>query len=218
MKKPLILPDSPHLQDREADGRLHAPSAERNLAPIKEVLADLLPQGGDVLELASGTGQHIADFAATWPDLTWHPSDIVEERLVSIQAWREKVQLPNLQEVREFDAVTGWGALKGRYDFIYVVNLLHLIPDAAAASVLAGMAQALNPGGRMMVYGPFRDAGAFRSEGDAKFHASLTRQDASIGYKDAQWVREQMADAGLTDVSELLMPANNLILHAQRGA
>jgi len=214
MKKPLILPDSSHLKDQMGDGRLHAPSAARNQEPIAEVLAQILPERGDVLELASGTGQHICAFAARWPDLTWQPSDVEDDRLNSIRAWGREAGLANLRDVIRLDAVSGWGTLAQGYDLIYVVNLLHLISDDQAAAVLAGMAGALNPGGRVMIYGPFSDNGNFRSEGDASFHASLHSQDPTIGYKDSQWVRKQLENAGAQAISEVLMPASNLIIHS----
>lgn len=214
MKKPLILPDSPHLKDQTGDGRLHAPSAARNQEPIAEVLAQILPARGDVLELASGTGQHICAFAARWPDLTWQPSDVEDERLDSIRAWGREAELANLREAILLDAVGGWDALGKTYDFIYVVNLLHLISEDQAAAVLSGMAGGLNPGGQVMIYGPFSDNGAFRSEGDATFDASLRSQDPEIGYKDSQWVLSRLKVAGLKDLSERQMPASNLILHA----
>ncbi len=217
MKKPLILPDSSHLKDQMSDGRLHAPSAARNQEPIAEVLAQILPERGDVLELASGTGQHICAFAARWPDLTWQPSDVEDERLNSIRAWGRAAGLENLRDVIRLDAVSGWATLSQSYDFIYVVNLLHLISDDQAAAVLVGMAGALNPGGRVMIYGPFSDNGNFRSEGDASFHASLCNQDAAIGYKDSQWVLSKLKGADLCDLSERQMPANNLILQAMKS-
>jgi len=215
MKKPLVMPDSPYLKDRGSDGRLHAPSAERNLDPIKDVLAKILPVKGDVLELASGTGQHIVAFAAQWPGLNWQPSDVDAERLSSVQAWAGQLNLPNLRKVQRLDAVSGWADHSQKYDFIYVVNLLHLISSSDAACVVSGMANALNPGGQVMVYGPFLDRGQFRSEGDATFHANLISQDPEIGYKDADWVQDQFELAGLENAKGIKMPANNLILHAR---
>ena len=66
---------------------LHSPAAERNRQPILEVLRTLLPATGRALEVASGTGQHVAWFAAALPGWTWQPSDAQAEHFDSIRAW-----------------------------------------------------------------------------------------------------------------------------------
>jgi hypothetical protein len=43
-----------------AEVPLTAPAAERNKGPILTVLKGVLPASGLVLEIASGTGQHVA--------------------------------------------------------------------------------------------------------------------------------------------------------------
>ena len=52
-----------------------SPAAERNKDVILSVLRDVLPRSGDVLEIASGTGQHVLHFAQALPDLHWLPSE-----------------------------------------------------------------------------------------------------------------------------------------------
>ncbi len=67
--------------------RQHSPAAERNKQPILEVLKQLLPATsakGLALEIASGTGQHGAHFAAGLPDWTWQPSDPNAQALASV--------------------------------------------------------------------------------------------------------------------------------------
>lgn len=210
----LQLPDSG--ADISLDGRRHAPSAARNAGPILEVLRAEVPLQGRVLELASGSGQHAAEFAAALPGLDWQPSDLNPENLTSIEAWRAHAGCPNLRPAIVLDAgAPGWGAACGGQHVVLVVNLLHLIPEPAAEAVLQGMAQALLPGGKALIYGPFLRDGRTTSEGDAVFHASLRAQDARLGYKDLDWAVARLAAAGLA-VRVLAMPANNLMIIGQR--
>ena len=73
----------------EPDGRLDAPAFHRNHQAIWAVLRRFLAgKSGDVLEAGSGTGQHVVHFARNYPDITWWPSDLNEQHLKSIEAWR----------------------------------------------------------------------------------------------------------------------------------
>ena len=45
-----------------ADFRQYAPATERNRQPILDVLKRVLPREGTVLEISSGTGEHITFF------------------------------------------------------------------------------------------------------------------------------------------------------------
>ena len=64
------------VDERLDDGRLDAPAFHRNHEPIWSVLAPfLLDHAGDVLEIGSGTGQHVVAFAGKSPDIVWWPSD-----------------------------------------------------------------------------------------------------------------------------------------------
>ncbi len=100
---------------------------------------------------------------------------------------------------------------------VYVVNLFHLITDEDASAVIRGAAAALNVGGHFFIYGPFRSNGAFRSDGDAAFHASLNAQNADIGYKDLEWMEAELAATGLSLASVYEMPANNLAVVGRKA-
>lgn len=212
----LSLPDSAALA-AGADARLCAPSAERNAEPILAELARRAPARGRVLEIASGTGQHAACFAAALPGLEWQPSDANPAALASISAWVEAAGLPNLRPPILLDAAeSGWGRRHAGFDLILAVNLLHLISGAEARHVLEGIGAALVPGGLAMIYGPFRRDGALTSEGDRRFDAALRAQDPEIGYKDTAEVARWASDAGLAPEDRVEMPANNLVLAFRR--
>lgn len=199
-----------------ADGRRHAPSAARNTAPIADVLATQLPRHGKVLELAAGTGQHAVAFAARFPGLLWQPTDIDPQNLDSIRAWARMSPTPGLCAPRLLDACAPeWAADWPGQAAVLVVNLLHLIPDAAAATLLAEVPQALARDGVFCLYGPFRRNGALHTDGDLAFDARLRAQDPAIGYKDIGWVSERLAQGGLQAQTRVDMPAGNLMLIAR---
>ncbi|WGH77559.1 DUF938 domain-containing protein [Jannaschia ovalis] len=212
MIRRLDLPDAAGVPD--AAGRLFAPSAERNRDAILSVLLPRLPARGTVVELASGTGQHVAALAAHRADLAFHPTEPDAARRASIDA--RCAGLANVAPARDLDACApGWGAGL-RADALLVVNLLHLISEAELSVLLDEAARALAPGGLLAIYGPFLRGGAATSSGDAEFDARLRAQDAAIGYKDAAVLTTVLRVLGLA-VETREMPANNLMILAQAG-
>jgi len=192
-----------------------APAAERNADPIAAVLDRHAPATGRALELASGTGQHAAAFARRFPGLDWQPSDADPTALPDIRAWC--AGCANIRAPVVLDAARpGWADDWPGFDLVLVVNLLHLIPDAAAETVLDEAARALATGGVLALYGPFRRAGRLVSDGDARFDANLRAQDPRIGYKDVETVEERLRAGGLELRERVEMPADNLMLVAAR--
>lgn len=210
------LPPSASITHADEGGKLSAPSALRNIAAITEVVTAHAPPSGRALEIASGTGQHITALARALPALDWHPTEIAPERITSINAYRAEAALPNLHPAQTLDATAaGWPAQHVPFDLVYLGNLLHLISDAAANTVLSQAAQVLTPHGVLILYGPFMRAGQLTSDGDKSFHAELRGADPAIGYKDDRWINEILTQAGL-DLKVVEMPANNLCLIARQ--
>ena len=85
----------------------HAPAALRNREAIAAVLAEELPKSGTVLEIASGSGEHAVYFAQQFPHLTWKPSDLEDDALASIAAYREEYVGDNLAGPIILDAASG---------------------------------------------------------------------------------------------------------------
>jgi hypothetical protein len=210
------LPPSASIASPAGGAKLHAPSADRNTPMIVALLRAVAPATGSALEIASGTGQHIVALATALPQLNWYPTEVEPDRIASIDAYAAEAGLPNLHLAHHLDATQpGWGQTQGPFDIIHLGNLLHLIPQPAAAVLLTQAAAALTPKGAFTLYGPFMRAGVLTSEGDAQFDAELRATDPAIGYKDDRWVADLLTSVGL-HVTVNAMPANNLAFIARR--
>lgn len=199
-----------------ADARRHSPAAQRNAGPILEVLRDWLPPAGDVLEVAAGSGEHAVLFARALPGLTWHPGDPDPDARRSIQAWREHEGVANVAEPLALDVrATPWPL--ERADAVVCINLLHISPWAATEALMAGAGRILGPGGRLLVYGPFRVDGAHTAESNTRFDRQLRAHDPSWGVRDSAEVTACAERNGLALVATCEMPANNRMLVYERG-
>ncbi|KVU25465.1 DUF938 domain-containing protein [Burkholderia ubonensis] len=195
-------PDDPSM-------RLSAPAAERNRGPILDVLRRVLPARGDVLEIASGTGQHVVHFAAGLPGLHWRPSDPDAQARRSIAAWIAQAGLSNVDAPLAFDvrdASWPFAAL----DAIVCINMIHIAPWACAEALFAGASRVLRPGGVLVLYGPYRREGRHTEPSNAAFDAQLRSRDPSWGVRDLETVVALGLDCGLDCIEVVEMPANNL--------
>jgi hypothetical protein len=207
------LPDMASVANSKGDGRLFAPSAEKNSDPIINLIKRIVPKSGEALEIASGTGQHIVKLAMSLPNLSWTPSEIEGERLKSITAWIEGVNLLNIKPPLYLDATeTGWSERLPPSDFILLVNLLHLISWNEAKTLIGELSKALQTNGIVLIYGPFMRNAQLTSEGDKSFHNSLVQADPDIGYKNDLDMLELFSNSGLLHLETVEMPANNLAI------
>ncbi|MEM6712592.1 MAG: DUF938 domain-containing protein [Pseudomonadota bacterium] len=197
------------------DDRLFAPAAARNADAIVKALVPHLPKTGFVLEVASGTGEHVIALATQTPHLAWQPTEIDEERLKSIAAWIGYTGATNVKPPRRYDAVqTPWPGPQA--NAVFLSNLLHLLSEADAMALLANLSNALSPSGVLALYGPFKRGDAYASEGDERFDATIRAERPLAGYKSIDWVNGQCMKNGLTAVEQISMPANNLMTLWQR--
>jgi SAM-dependent methyltransferase len=206
------------------DGRLDAPTFHRNHDAIWSALAEFLrEQTGDVLELGSGTGQHIAAFARRSPHLTWWPSDIYPSHLASIDAWRAHAGLANLrapQRIDLTDANWTWaanGQAGSALTAILGINVLHISPWRVSQNLMAGTGRLLRDGGRLFVYGPFMRDRRHTAPSNAAFDASLRAENPEWGVRDIGDLKAVAETAGLTLGEIVPMPANNLVLAFARA-
>lgn len=189
---------------------LHSIYAERNRVPILDVLRRVLPARGRVLEIASGTGQHVAYFAKELPDLHWLPSDPDPAQRASISARIGAAGLANVDEPLDVDVLAEWPRLF--VDAVIVANLLHVSPPETLAALCEGAAMVLPPGGVLHIYGPFKRHGAHTSTGNTEFDRSLRERNPAWGIRDLERVVEVAAANQLIRQEVVAMPANNFSL------
>jgi SAM-dependent methyltransferase len=186
----------------------YAPATDRNRHPILGVLRPLLSEGAVVLEVASGTGQHAAFFAAALPGVVWQPSDLDEDGLASIEAWRAEAALPNLRAPVVLDAAADRWPIE-RADAVVSVNMIHIAPWAACEGLVRGVGRVLSPGGVLYLYGPFRIGGALPAPSNIAFDESLRARDPAWGVRELDEVTALAAAQGLLLQAVVAMPANN---------
>ena len=195
--------------------RQYAAAAERNRGPILAVLRRLVPEGARVLEVASGTGQHAAYFAAHLPGVRWQPSDVEPALFASISAWAQAEGATNVREPVRLDcAAARWPS--GAFEVVYCANMIHIAPWECCLGLLRGAGERLVAGGRLLLYGPFRIRGEHTSESNAAFDASLHARDPRWGVRDLDEIRKRAAEQGLRYVERVQMPANNLVVVFER--
>lgn len=193
------------------------PAPERNKQPILEVLVRLLPASATVLEIASGSGQHAAFFAARQPGWLWQPSDFDPENLASIRAWIREAELPNLREPIRIDVLaSAWPLGELAPTALFCANMIHIAPWACCLGLIDGAARYLPAGGRVILYGPFSFEGRHTSESNAAFDAGLKARNPEWGVRDAGEVTNLCEKAGFRLLERTAMPANNQTLAFER--
>jgi hypothetical protein len=204
--------DGRRFYEGAADGlRRSAPAALRNREPIAEVLREWLPARGLVLELASGTGEHVVHFAERFPALEWQPSDIHPDALASIAAWREAAALPNVRPPIEIDASSRDWPIR-HADALLSINMVHISPWSSALGLLDGAGRVLPAGGPLILYGPWLSADIETAPSNLEFDAQLRARDPEWGLRTVEEFAAAALMRGLDFEQTRAMPANNLML------
>ena len=192
-----------------------APATERNREPICEVLARELPGAGEVVEIASGSGEHAVAFARAFPHLAWQPTDPDPAALASIEAWRAEAQLSNLRAPLSLDAsAPTWPV--ARADAIVCINLIHISPWEATLGLLDGAARTLAGDGLLLTYGPYVVDGV-TAPSNLAFDQSLRSRDARWGVRELRDLERAARARGFALRATIAMPANNHALVFRRA-
>jgi SAM-dependent methyltransferase len=207
------------------DARQYAPATQRNREPILEVLLQVLPPRGTVLEVSSGTGEHAVFLAPRLHPRHWIPSDPNPVARASIAAWQEHCPADNLYPPIALDARDPvWAVEQDELpeplpdmDFkrdpivaIVNINMIHIAPWSACLGLMAGAGRILPSGGILYLYGPFKQAGKHMAPSNADFDESLRSQNSDWGVRDLDDVVAVAQAQHLSLVKTCAMPANNL--------
>lgn len=189
-----------------------SPAAQRNREPIADVLADVLPERGIVLEMASGTGEHVVHFAKRFAHLDWYPSDPDAGARASIAAHVAQAGLANVMPPLALDAAASEWPLDAA-DAIVCINMVHISPWQATEGLFAGAAPLLPPmDGPLILYGPYLEREVETAPSNLAFDESLKARDPRWGLRDLADVDALAKHHGFTRTLRVAMPANNLIV------
>ncbi len=190
-----------------------SPSAERNKQPILELLRAAVPTRGEALEIASGTGQHVAWFAKHMPGWNWQPTDRHRGALYNIEAYVDQEDLDNVYAPRVLDVQSeSWLIERQTVDLVVCINMLHIAPWQACEGLMRGCARHLTPGGKLVTYGPYFEDEVPTAPSNLAFDESLRAHDPRQGIRRRADVEQAAAAAGLRRVARHAMAANNLLL------
>ena len=193
---------------KASDPRAYSPAVQRNRDPILSVLSRVLPPAGLILEIASGSGEHAAYFAAALPGILWQPTEFDPRAFASIEAHRQSADLPNIRPPAALDVASpDWPV--ARAEGLVCINMIHISPWQAAEGLMKGAARILPPGGVLYLYGPFKEQGRHTAPSNEAFDASLRSRDPRWGVRGLEEVIALASLYGLAHSETVIMPANN---------
>ncbi|BAZ41502.1 hypothetical protein NIES4101_74680 [Calothrix sp. NIES-4101] len=199
-----------------------APATQRNREYILEVLLQILPASGTILEIASGTGEHATYFAPLLKPRKWLPSDPNPIARDSITAWSQEVASDNLYPPIELDAsLPVWNVESMDLQELSIcaianINMIHISPWAACLGLMAGAGRILPSGGILYMYGPYKLDGKHTAPSNEAFDASLKSQNPEWGVRNLDDVIAAAKAQKLNLLKTVQMPANNLSVIFQR--
>lgn len=194
-----------------------SPAALRNRASIADILAEVLPDRGLVLEIASGGGEHAVHFAEQFPALEWQPSDRDECAIATMQARFADRSLDNLRVPVALDAALAQWPVESA-DAVVCINMIHISPWSATVGLFEGTARILGEGAPLAIYGPFLEEAIATAPSNLDFNDILRARDPRWALRHREEIDTLADRAGFDAVRREQMPANNLTLVYRKRA
>jgi cyclopropane fatty-acyl-phospholipid synthase-like methyltransferase len=193
-------------------------AAERNKQPIALELLQLIDPCSRVLEIASGTGQHVEHFALLLPRATWQPTDTRPEDLAQIDARRAASGRDNILPAVQLDVLQQHWPVADDFDALVCINMIHISPWETTPALFAGAARHLRAdSGIVILYGPYREGGRHTAPSNEEFERWLQSKDTRFGVRNLEDVEAVARQQGFARTHLARMPANNLLLAFRRG-
>lgn len=196
--------------------RLQYPATSRNRDAILDVLRGVLPPAGLVLEIASGSGEHIVHFANALPGLTFQPSDPEDAARLSIAAWTMETGLTNIRPPLAIDVRREPWPI-ARADAMLCINMIHISPWEATQALMRNAGRILAKGAPLYLYGPYRQTDVVTASSNDAFDADLKSRNPAWGLRQLDDVAALAREAGFSGPEVTPMPANNLSVVFRRG-
>lgn len=196
--------------------KINYPSADRNKGPILQILDKHFDHQiyGSVLEISSGTGQHLAHFAPHFPRLQFQPTEYDKSLFGSIKAYCADVPTKNVKDPIYLDIQQDWRTwnLHDKYDYAININMIHVAPFSCTTGLFKNVSGVLKPRGLLITYGPYANNGVLEPQSNRDFDRNIRQRDPNFGVRDIQDLIK-LAEAynmNLTHIHE--MPSNNKCL------
>lgn len=198
------------------------PSADRNCQPILDCLIKVLDRnqhGQKLLEISSGTGQHVSFFAAAFPNISFYPSEYETSMFTSIRAFTESqknVLPPMTVDIRQPYGRWNWqvanllpNRVSGQFDYVVNINMIHITPWACTEGLFKNASGLLKPSGFMITYGPYASNGILIPESNVNFDQHLRSTNPEWGVRDLRDLQQLANTYSITLDRIFDMPANN---------
>ena len=187
-------------------------SAERNKVHIIPILEEYSSPGDQVLEVASGTGQHGTFFCKRNADVFWQPTEISQVGLSNIEGHRLELGQDNFLPPKILDITQGSLPDSKPVQLMVNVNMIHISPWVCTQSLMKVAGELLADGGHLIMYGPYFERGFEPAQGNVDFDFWLKERNSEFGVRYLEDVVAEAESCGLRFVEKREMPANNLIV------
>lgn len=202
--------------------KLFNPSADRNKEPILNELKHVLSKSDEklLLEISSGTGQHVYHIAPNFPNIKIQPSELTSDSFGSISAYSEDCPTRNICYPIKIDIskpLTSWprspsfcpGSWQGKIDYVLNINMIHITPIDCVKGLFDNSTKLLKINGLLLTYGPYGEHGVISPQSNVDFDKHLKQSNPEYGVRDLTQLKKMAQEYGIIFRKSVNMPANN---------